>query len=544
MSTSRSQRPPGYTVLRSHAPTRRAQDHTAKMPPELLGKIFDELDPVFVATLQRVCKRWLYTIKTNVILQHDAAILRGGLRRGAPEHLPAIKKLEIVAHHQKAWATFPACSLNKPFYHAKDSPREVTVKASENVMVEMTESGFQFTSFISGRLRDPARNTPSRIELKDEYGSMDIDASQDLFAWVEYVHRTVHNRACHVMEVHMKDFRRGAHHNLAFTRGTFNYIMPLNSSVISSKLVIAGDFIAVGSAFIEDRRSSRSLCPLTVFNWKTGHIALDLCDAWLFDFCFLDERHLLFYSRGFHNDNKARNQDVLLVYDLKTHGSQRTSVSESSTYVCGFSMPDTAMRGTNYPSLRTSLPLPSSLANSLINIHISNGHYGPQGMKVFGYVDILFRASSMRRRIAACVEGQPRIFRWEEWGPSDTQTTRIVSRERHVNSNFLTGMRAVDLMKDKNGKLCLYIRDFDRSRIALAKAQGDRNVMESTTVEARTWGHERITTHLPYLLRGVSLPRVPGLQDMDARYTQCTVTEDGVIIYDPYGRCPIRVLYL
>ncbi|KAA1474788.1 hypothetical protein DENSPDRAFT_883057 [Dentipellis sp. KUC8613] len=513
------------------------------MPPELLRKIFNELDPVFVATLQRVCHRWRLVIRHDFILQHEAACLRNGLRRGVPQLLDIGERLKIVLHHETAWATLPKYSRNEAFPHAQGSPDEVTVKASENVIVEMTKGGFQFSYFISGRLRDRGTKSPSSLKHEWEHGSMDIDSSQDLFAWVEYDDGSPHNHGRLVMKVFFKDFRRGCNHGQAFTGKYFAYTMPRDSTVIFSKLVIAGDFIAVGSMTEDERRVDRSRSPLIVFNWKTGSIILNLYDTWLFDFCFLDEQHLLFYARGFRDDTNVSNQDVLLVYNLKTHGPQFTSI-KAATYVCGFSMPATTMRGTNYPSLRTSVPLPSLLANSLVNIHISNGNYGLRGMTVIGYIDILFHASSMRRWVAACARGQPRIFNWKEWGTVFTQTTSTVSRDKHVDCNFLTGMRAVDLRTDRNQQLWLYIRDFDRSRVALAKAQGGSNVQESTTVEAKSWSRERITTRLPCLVREIRLAKVPGLEDMDTRYTHCTVTEDGVIIYDLRRRCPIRVMYL
>ncbi|KAA1474787.1 hypothetical protein DENSPDRAFT_348995 [Dentipellis sp. KUC8613] len=251
----------------------------------------------------------------------------------------------------------------------------------------------------------------------------------------------------------------------------------------------------------------------------------------MFDFCFLDDQHILLYSLNFR---RAARQDALLVYKLGEQGTQPYA----------FFMPKTIFAKSNHPILKSSYNRPS-LTDALIGVHVCNGTLTPYGMEAEGSIDFLFHASTLKARIAACA--QPRHFAWAEWGPSDAQMTKAAYRNIEIDSHFLAGMCAVDVVKGTDDKMCLSIRDFDRDRVGQARLRGGNNllegvVVESSTVDAGAWSEDAIETRLPFVHRLVPLTNEK-LRNINESYAW-TVTEDAVVLYDALeSKRHIRVLH-
>ncbi|TFY71578.1 hypothetical protein EVG20_g1414 [Dentipellis fragilis] len=414
---------------------------------------------------------------------------------------------------------------------AVDPPLPVKILASKNVVAEYSLGKFRLYRFPTNHLQGHIPISTWDITVTDDFGSADIDATQSLFAWVEYDYRSTQGEAPRRgMKVHMVDLTNGGPHQLAYEPRPFSRTMPYAGIPIFSRLVIAGDFIAVGTAYSRGGGTNH-ISPLIVFNWKTGDLVLAVNESWLFDFCFLDDRHILLYSV---NLGQANRQDALLVYKLGARVTQAYA----------FLMPKTTFAKSVHPILKSSFNRPSS-PDALIGVHVCHGTLTRRGMEVEGSIDILFRASSLKERIAACA--QPRRFAWAEWGPSDTQTTKVAYRNPEVDSNFLTGMRAIDLVKGADNKMCLSIRDFDRDRIAQARLRGGNSllegvVVESCTIGAGVWNEgAMVTTRLPFVHRLVPLTNEK-LRNINENYSW-TVTEDVIILYDALeSKRHIRVL--
>ncbi|KAA1474794.1 hypothetical protein DENSPDRAFT_931898 [Dentipellis sp. KUC8613] len=493
------------------------------IPPEILLQIFHELDYRTLLTSIKVCRRWKYIIREDRLSRIKADLARLGVRRGPPSELKIEDAFKYLCQRQRSWSNLELSRISTIHWELGE------FRASENV-VALIQSGQQLTlavnRFQSSVLIEDAKHWETNPITPCD--SFEIDAAQDLIVSIRCVPTDDGNPA--PIQIYLSTISSGLSHPSAAS--SFMEIVippehaPLADGYAGYQVVIAGDHVGI---VCEPSRKVQNT--LWVVNWKLGEVKLELSSKQDMNFCFLDETFVLLYA----TDISWNKVPCLLVYDVSAHGKERTSV-EGNTYVCAFELLDPPKCATIDAKIRSSLALPSAISDALVNINLS----ARKSRGRTETLDIFVRSSSLRKRIAEVSQRGDRASWFEEWAGEDAfvqlQDGDCFQTDR---PDFMSGLRFANLTRDADGQMFLTVNDFNPARIKQVATYSEghpqpsgAHLVPSSENPIQRWNQLPWTfpTGQPIVRQTVRLPEE---LDYITLYSQCVLTDDGVILASP-----------
>ncbi|TFY71571.1 hypothetical protein EVG20_g1418 [Dentipellis fragilis] len=516
-------------------------------------EIFKNLDIETLLTCKYVCRLWNKLIKGDLSLQYEVEFGLSGLATPLPHKLSSFQKLQVLRQHQNAWRELKwdhwiATPTKPPEDGTRDSLK-IVLASDVFSQKGVQDDDILFTRIPSRRLMTAIEHWTIRPETPCH--TWTLDPAQDLLVLFEKIDET--SGPDLLLILHFCSLKTGAVHPDAYAS---TLALPITASEsphdIHCEIQILGDQVC--AMWMDDTSSDWETPLVAVWNWKTGKKRIDLRSGLcrIFSAAFLDEDYILVGSVQFGPNS----EQVVLVYDMRTHTDQRTSLN-NETHDCVLKLPTrfspvdelavcVRSDSMHMASSSPAFPRRGRQVDSMISIsmpcnflsHEDDGEAvaaenNEEPIYIRRALRIYIPASRLRKLLLEVwIQGWE--FDWETWGPSDTyaEIHKVCWADDHAD--FICGMRVAQA--SKNNLRSLVVRDFDPARVAKAISDSESKkgssagkiVLGSRIPKGfRTAGG--IETHLPCYEKSVPLPK--GIEKLRlVNDPHWLITDDAIII--------------